>query len=135
MKKEYVYPSRSVHITQKDLGKKVILRKSKVAYPKGVSFAPTVKKALEAVPYFYNVSGENKPRRKDWQERKKWANKSSEWNVYTPTRKRRAMIPSATAQDTKRTGERRVLGKVEAKKIGKIRVNVGNNKWVYEWIR
>ncbi len=31
--------------------------------PSGVSFAPTVKKALEGVPYFYNVSGSDKPRR------------------------------------------------------------------------
>ena len=130
---EYVYPSKSVHITQKDLGKKVTLRGSKDYTPKGVSFSPTIKKALEAVPYFYNVSGENKPRRKDWKERKKWAKKSSEWNVYTPVRKRKAIRPT-TADDLRRTGERRVLDKVEAKKIGRIKVGVGNNKWVYKWI-
>jgi hypothetical protein len=130
---EYVYPSKSVHITRKDLGKKVVLRPSKSYSPVGVSFAPTVKKALEAVPIYHNRHGKEKLRPEDWQERKKWANKSSEWNVYTPIRKRKAVIPS-TIDDFHRTGERRVLNKVEAKKIGRIKVRVSGNKWVYKWI-
>jgi hypothetical protein len=130
---EYVYPSKSVHITQKNLGKKVILRPSKTYTPVGVSFAPTVKKALEAVPLYHNRHGNEHLRRKDWIERQKWVNKSSEWNVYTPVRKRKAMIPS-TIDDFKRTGERRVLGKVQSKKIGRIKVQVKNNKWMYKWL-
>lgn len=131
---EYIYPSKSVHITQKNLGEKVTLRPSKNIRPKGVCFAPSVRKALEAVPFYYNVSGNNKPRRKDWKQRKKFVSEGNEWNVYTPVRKRKAMIPESTAHDTKRTGERRVLDKVEAKKIGRIRVRVGRNKWEYKWI-
>ncbi len=130
---EYVYPNKSVHITPLDLGKKVVLRKSKIAKPAGVSFSPSIKKALEAVPYFYNVSGDDKPRRQDWKQRKKWANKKSKWNVYTPTRKRKAVIPSAI-DDFNRTGERRVLSKVKAKKIGTVQVSVKNNKWDYKWL-
>ena len=130
---EYVYPSRSVHITQKDLGKKPVLRTSKNTRPVGVSFSPTVKKALEAVPVYHNRHGNEKVRPKDWQEREKWVNKSGEWNVYTPSRKRKAVIP-ATIDDFHRTGERRVLSKVQAKKIGRVRVRVSRNKWAYQWI-
>ena len=133
MKQEYVYPNKSVHITPLDLGKKVVLKRSKVAKPAGVSFAPSIKKALEAVPYFYNVTGTDKPRRSDWRERKKWADKNNKWNVYTPVRKRRAVIPK-TIDDFSRTGERRVLGKVKAKKIGTVKVSVKNNKWDYKWL-
>lgn len=133
MGKEYVYPSKSVHITRKDLGEDVVLRPSKNTKPKGVSFAPTIKKALNAVPIYYNRHGDEKVRRKDWQERKKWAAKTSEWNVYTPVRKRKAVVPD-TIGDFSRTGERRVLGKVKAKKIGTIKVRVGRNRWEYNWI-
>ena len=130
---EYVYPSKSVHITQRDLGKKPVLRPSKSYSPTGVSFAPSVKKALEAVPLYHNRHGNEKVRPKDWQERKKWANKSGEWNVYTPVRKRKAVVP-ATIDDFHRTGERRVLSKVQAKKIGRVKVRVTGNKWAYKWI-
>ena len=130
---QYVYPNKSFHITPKELGKKVTLRKNKTYTPEGVSFSPTVKKALEGVPYFYNVSGNDKPSKKDWRERDKWANEKSEWNVYTPVRKRKAIIP-ATIDDFKRTGERRVLDKVKTKKIGRIKVSVKNNKWMYKWL-
>ena len=130
---EYVYPSKSVHITQKDLGKKPVLRTSKNTRPVGVSFSPTVKKALEGVPFYYNRLGTEKIRRKDWSERKKFVKEGSEWNVYTPVRKRKAVIP-ATIDDFHRTGERRVLNKVQAKKIGRIKVWVGRNKWEYRWI-
>lgn len=133
MKQEYIYPNKSIHITPKDLGKKVVLHKSKRAKPAGVSFAPSIKKALESVPYFYNVAGADKPRRKDWKERKKWADKKSKWNVYTPIRKRKAVIPK-TIDDFSRTGERRVLGKVSVRKLGTIQVSVNNNKWGYKWL-
>jgi hypothetical protein len=128
-----VYPSKSVHITRKELGKNVVLRPSKNTSPVGVSFSPTVKKALNAVPLYHNRHGNEKIRRKDWDERKKWVGKTSEWNVYTPVRKRKAVIPS-TIDDFYRTGERRVLGKVKAKKIGRIKIKVKNNKWGYNWI-
>ncbi len=134
MVKEYIFPSRSVHITREELGKRPLLHTSKKYTPHGVSFSPTVKKALEGVQYFYNVSGKDKPKRKDWAERKKWAKKKTVWNVYTPTRKRKAVIPS-TIDDFSRTGERRVLGKVQAKKIGSIKVDVKNNKWDYKWLK
>jgi len=130
---EYIYPSRSVHITQKDLGKKTVLRKSKNTEPKGVSFSPTIKKALDAVPFYYNRYGTEKIRRKDWQEREKFVKEGSEWNVYTPVRKRKAVVPK-TIDDFKRTGERRVLDKVQVKKIGRIKVRVNRNKWDYKWI-
>ena len=129
----YVYPSKSVHITQKELGKKVVLRPSKNTRPVGVSFAPTVKKALEAVPTYHNRHGTEKIRRKDWDERSKWVKTKNEWNVYTPVRKRKAVIPS-TIDDFHRTGERRVLGKVQAKKIGRVKVKVVNNRWGYTWV-
>jgi hypothetical protein len=130
---EYVYPSKSVHITQKDLGKNPVLRISKNTRPKGVSFSPTVKKALEGVPFYYNRLGTEKLRRKDWKERKEFVKEGSEWNVYTPVRKRKAVVP-ATIDDFHRTGERRVLSKVRAKKIGRIKVRVSKNKWAYQWI-
>ena len=133
MAKEYVYPSRSVHITRKNLGKRVTLKPSKKYVPSGVSFAPTVKKALEGVPYFYNVSGSDKPRRKDWKQRSKWAKKATNWNVYTPVRKRKAIIPK-TIDDFSRTGERRVTDKVKARKVGTVKVSVKNNKWNYKWV-
>ena len=131
--KQYVYPNRSVHITPQDLGKRPTIRPSKKYSPTGVSFSPTIKKSLEGVPYFYNVSGKEKPKRKDWVERKKWANRKPIWNVYTPSRKRSAIIPT-TIDDFKRTGERRVLDKVKAKRIGKVKVDVKNNKWTYSWL-
>ena len=129
---EYVYPDRSVHITAEELGEKVILKPSGKYEPKGVSFSPTIKQALEGVPYFYNVAGADKPKTIHWDERKKWARRKSKWNVYTPTRKRKAIVPS-TIDDFARTGERRVLGKVEVKKMGIISVGVKNNRWVYDW--
>lgn len=133
MAKEYVYPNKYYHITQKDLGESVVLRKSKVAKPKGVSFAPSIRKALNSVPFYYNVDGTDKVKRKDWNERKKFVREGNEWNVYTPVRKRKAIIPE-TIDDFHRTGERRVIDKVKAKKVGKIRVKVGRNRWEYEWI-
>ena len=133
MKQEYVYPGKSFHITPTDLGKRVKLKRSKVAKPAGVSFSPSIRKALEAVPYFYNVSGSDRPKRSDWKERKRWADKKRKWNVYTPVRKRKAVIPK-TIDDFGRTGERRVLGKVNAKKIGTVQVSVKNNKWDYKWL-
>ncbi len=133
MSKEYVYPNRSVHITRKDLGKRVKLRPSKGYTPSGVSFAPTVRNALEGVPFYYNRTGTEKIRRKDWDERKKFVKQGSEWNVYTPVRRRSAIIPK-TIDDFKRTRERRVLSKVEVKRVGRIKVKVGNNKWEYRWL-
>ena len=129
---EYVYPNKSVHITAEDLGERVVLKPSGNYEPKGVSFSPTIKQALEGVPYFYNVSGKDKPKVAHWNERKKWAKRKNKWNVYTPTRKRKAVVPS-TIDDFKRTGERRVLDKVEAKKMGTVVVSVKNNQWVYGW--
>ena len=131
--KEYVYPNKYYHITQKDLGKKVILRKSKDAKPKGVSFSPSISGALNAVPFYFNRMGTEKVRHKDWQERKKFLKEGNEWNVYTPIRKRKAVVPS-TIDDFNRTRERRVLDKVEAKKVGTIKVKISNDKWKYDWI-
>jgi hypothetical protein len=130
---DYVYPSKSVHITQKDLGKRTVLRTSKNTRPVGVSFSPSVKKALEGVPFYYNRLGTEKMRQKDWKERKAFVKEGSEWNVYTPVRKRKAVVP-ATIDDFHRTGERRVLSKVQAKKIGRVKVRVAGNKWAYKWI-
>jgi hypothetical protein len=127
MVKQYVYPNRYVHITRKDLGKRVKLRKSKGFTPSGVSFAPTVRNALEGVPFYYTNNG-------DWKRRRRFVKEGNEWNVYTPVRKRKAVIPS-TIDDFKRTRERRVLSKVDVKKIGKIKVKVGNNRWEYHWIK
>jgi hypothetical protein len=129
MKQEYVYPGKSVHITPKDLGKKVKLKPSSGYLPKGVSFSPSIKKALDAVPYFYKI----KLTQSAWKLRKGWAEKKRKWNVYTPVRKRKAVIPK-TIDDFGRTGERRVLGKVNAKKIGTVQVSVKNNKWDYKWL-
>lgn len=127
MGKAYVYPSRSVHITMRDLGGKVRLRPSKGYTPSGVSFSPTVKHALEGVPYYYTG-------KKDWTRRRHFVKEGNEWNVYTPVRKRIAVIPS-TIGDYKRTKERRVLSKVDAKLIGRIKVKVGNNRWEYQWVK
>jgi len=85
------------------------------------------------VPLYHNRHGNEKVRPKDWRERKKWVGKTSEWNVYTPVRKRKAVIP-ASIDDFSRTGERRVLSKVKAKKIGRIKVKVNKNRWAYNWI-
>lgn len=134
MTRQYVYPDKSVHITPKDLGNRPTLHPNKKYTPKGVSFSPTIKRSLEGVPYFYNVAGKEKPKRQDWVERKRWAGKKRTWNVYTPIRKRAAVIPT-TIDDFKRTGERRVLDKVKAKRMGKVRVDVKNNKWEYQWLK
>jgi hypothetical protein len=127
MVKEYVYPNRSVHITRRDLGNKTKLRPSKEYTPEGVSFAPTVRHSLEGVPFYYTKKS------KDWKRRRKFVKEGDEWNVYTPVRKRVAVVPS-TISDFKRTRERRVLSKVAVKKIGRIKVKVGNNKWEYKWV-
>ena len=127
-KKEYVYPDRSVHITRQDLGDKTRLHPSKGYAPKGVSFAPTIRNALEGVPFYYTRKS------KDWKRRRKFVKDGDEWNVYTPVRKRIAITPK-TIDDYKRTRERRVLSKIRAKRIGKIKVKVGNNKWEYKWIK
>ncbi len=131
--KVYVKPSRSIHITQKNLGNKVVLRKSKKYQPVGVSFSPTIRNALNGVPFYYNRSGTENVRRKDWKERKKFVKECNTWYVYTPTRTRKAVIPD-TIDDYERTRERRVLDNVKAKRIGKIKVRVGRNRWEYEWI-
>ncbi len=125
-RQEYIYPSRSVHITRKNLGKRVKLRPSRKFIPTGVSFAPTVKNALEGVPFYYTDA-------RDWKRRRRYVKEGDEWNVYTPIRKRKAVIPT-TIDDYERTRERRVLGKVNVKRIGRIKVKIGNNRWVYRWI-
>lgn len=126
-KKEYVYPSRSVHITRQNLGDRTRLSPSKGYVPKGVSFSPTIRNALEGVPYYYTR------KRKDWKRRRRFVKEGDEWNVYTPVRKRIAVIPS-TIEDYKRTRERRVLSRIKARRIGRIRVKVGRNRWKYQWI-
>ncbi len=125
-KKEYIYPNKSIHLTQKDLGERTELKTSSDYIPKGVSFAPTVRQALEGVPDYYTNT-------KDWERRRKFVEEEDEWNVYTPIRKRTAITPESIS-DYKRTGERRVLSNVIVKRIGKIKVKVGNNKWEYHWI-
>jgi len=127
MKKVYVHPSRSVHLTRKDLGDRVTLRPSKEYTPEGVSFSPTVRHALEGVPFYYTR------RRKDWKRCRKFVEEGNEFSVYTPVRKRVAAIPS-TIDDYRRTRERRVLDKVKVKRMGRIRVRVGKRKWKYQWI-
>ena len=104
-----------------------ILKPSKGYEPEGVSFAPTIRHALEGVPYYYTR------KTKDWKRRRGFVKEGNEWNVYTPVRKRVAAIPH-TIDDFKRTRERRVLSKIKAKRIGKIRVKVGDNRWEYKWI-
>ena len=132
-KASIVYPNKAVHLTRVDLGDKGVLRPSGKYTPKGVSFSPTVRTALEGLTYFYNVSGGDKAAGVDWKERKKWAEKKSEWNVYTPVRKRRAVIPS-TIDDYGRTRERRVKGKILVRKMGTVKVEVKNNQWTYRWL-
>lgn len=128
MVRHYINPSRSIHLTRKDLGKEVKLRPSKGYIPEGVSFSPTVRNALEGVPFYYTRKS------KDWKRRRQFVKEGDEFTVYTPTRKRAAIIPS-TADDIKRTRERRVLGKVRVRKMGRIKVRVDNNKWEYKWLR
>ena len=127
MKKTHVYPGRSVHITREDLGGRVRLRINKEYEPEGVSFAPTVRNALEGVPFYYTRE------RKDWGRRRRFLKEGDEWYVYTPVRKRVAIIPG-TVDDYKRTRERRVLSEVEVRRVGKIKVKIGNNRWEYQWM-
>lgn len=127
MSSEYVYPERYVHLTRKNLGKRVRLRPSKSYRPMGVAFAPTVRNALEGIPFYYTDKN-------DWKSRRKLVKEGNEFNVYTPTRKRKAIIPK-TIDDFERTRERRVTSGVKAKLMGRIRVKVANNKWSYKWLR
>ena len=126
-KEIFIYPSRSVHITRSDLGKVVKLKVSKDYKPQGVSFSPTVRGALEGVPFYYTRNS------KDWSRRKKWLKEGSLWYVYTPTKKYKAIIPEV--DDYSRTRERRVLSKVEAKRLGKIKVGISSDKWTYKWLK
>ena len=133
MKNLSVHPGRSVHLTSKDLGPKTKLVPSGQYEPAGVSFSPSIRGALEGVPYFYNVSGSDSASSKDWEERKKWAKRKSIWTVYTPVRTRKAIVPK-TIDDYGRTKERRVLGKIQVRRLGKIKVGVKGSKWTYKWV-
>jgi hypothetical protein len=119
--KEYVYPNKSVHLTKENLGEIVELRTSDDYVPAGVSFSPTIKQALEGIPSYYTKET------KDWKRRRKFVKEENEFNVYTPVRKQKAIIPQSI-DDFKRTGERRVLNNIKTKRIGKIKVKVGNNE-------
>lgn len=126
-RKVYVHPGRSVHITRKDLGDRPTIYPSKDYLPEGVSLAPTIRHALEGVPFYYTR------KRKDWRRRRKFVKEGNEFSVYTPVRRQVAVIPD-TIDDYGRTRERRVLDKVRMRKMGRIRVRVGSNRWEYEWI-
>lgn len=126
IKTQFVYPHRYFHITQSNLGQKVILKPSVEYEPEGVSFAPTIRGCLEGVPFYYTTTI-------DWHRRKDFIKQGDIWYVYTPLRKTPAIIPY-TVDDYKRTRERRVLHKTPCILIGCIKVNCTHKKWDYKWI-
>jgi len=128
-KKSSVYPERYYHISRKDLGRECTLIPSEGYSPSGVSFAPTIAKCLSAVPYYFTGQ------RADWERRKRFVKQGNIWYVYTPVKKTEAIsISSKMTPDVLYSKERRVLGNVKVKRIGKIRVSVGYNRWKIDWL-
>lgn len=119
----YIYPNKHIHLTSKDLGSKVTLHPSKNYTPEGVSFAPSIKQAINALPVFY--SGEDVFVKKELPNI--YVEREYTFYVYTPVKKYEAIIPK-TADDVDVSGERRVLGNVDAKLISKILVTSNETK-------
>lgn len=120
MGKDYteVIPNKWFHITRRDLGESAILSPSGDFSPIGVSFAPSVRQALDAIPLFFSdeksarenaesVSGSGKIRR-------------FTFYVYTPIKRYVAIIPDI--EDIEVSGERRVLRGAKVRRVGIIDV-------------
>ena len=113
----YVYPNKYFHLNKNNLGKCVTLIPSNFYKPNGVSFAPSIKQALNALPIFYtgtdNFIAKRLPR-VYWEREYKFY-------IFTPIKRYKAIIPT-TADDVKVSQERRVICPVESRLIGKITV-------------
>jgi hypothetical protein len=113
----YVTPYTYIHLTKRNLGRSVTLLPSKGYRPSGVSFAPTIRQALNAMPVFYtgedNFVGKKLPARH--------MVKRYTFYIYTPVRRQLAIIPR-TADDYRRSGERRVPEPIKCKRAGVITV-------------
>lgn len=121
----YVFPQKDYHLSLKYIGKHNILKPTGDYKPLGVSFAPSIRECLEAVPFYYTAS-------KDWQRRKRFVREGRIWYVYTPSYQQEAIIP--TIDDYNRTHEKRATGKIEVDYVGAIRVTVRGNSWRYEYV-
>ena len=113
-----VTPNQWVHITRKNLGEEVTLEPSRGFTPMGVSFAPSVEQALDAIPLFF--TGE-KNAKENGVLLGKGKIRHFTYYVYTPVKQYDAVVPRK-ADDTDISGERRVLKKVKAKRLGIIDV-------------
>lgn len=122
-----VTPGKWLHISMKNLEQYVVLSPSRDFSPIGVSFAPSIKQALEAIPLFY---GDEKVAREGGKEIFGSGKiRRFTFYVYTPTKRYVAAIPSIDiCDDVKISGERRVLRKVKAKRVGVIDV-VSRETW------
>lgn len=125
-----IHPNRCFHITRGYLGKWAILKPSGKYEPVGISFSPTIRGCLEGTPFYYTKRND---RKSDWQRRKKFVGEGNLWYVYTPINKVAAIIPDRI-DDFERTRERRVLGRVSVKYVGRIVVNISERGWEYKWI-
>jgi hypothetical protein len=113
-----IFPNKHYHITKKNLGDEVTLKPSGDFEPEGVSFAPSIEQAINAIPLYF--TGEDNFN-KDEAQYKKGVVRKTTFYVYTPSEEYKAIIPK-TVDDIELSDERRVLGNVTSKKIGKISV-------------
>jgi hypothetical protein len=111
-----VSPYKHYHITQENLGEKVKLIPSGEFQPVGVSFAPSIEQAINAIPLYF--TGEDNFNKKE-ENYKKGVLRKKVFYVYTPSKEYKAITPK-TVDDIELSQEKRVLGSVDAKKIGKI---------------
>jgi len=124
----YLAPDRWFHLTGCNLGRDAVLRPSSdfsmadFYSPAGVSFSPTIDKALDALPF----EGTEESRA------------SSRLHVYTPKKRVEAIVPGV--EDLEFTSERRALSAVPVELVGIIgtefvRQPSGYGKWIWKWIQ
>jgi hypothetical protein len=121
----FVEPYKDIHITRKRLGKRARLKASGDYEPKGVSFSPSERQALNAIPLFYTGKDNFRFTKKDYKKGRKI--RRFVFNIYTPVRKRKAIVPKK-AGDYWKSGEKRVAGTVPVKRIGRMRVESSESR-------
>jgi len=120
-----IEPGQYVHITNRDLGQIVTLKKSEDYAPSGVSFSPSIKQCLEGIPCFY-IGKDKRASNEEWKNRMTYLKKNRIWYVYTPIKTEFGVIPRV--DDLHRTAEVRVLKHVEARLLTIVKV-YANKKW------
>lgn len=137
-----VTPNKWFHITKRNIGETTVLIPSINYSPIGVSFTPSIKRCLEALPLFYfDIKDKVNTREGGRKLHGSGRVRHFTFYVYTPIKRYIAVIPS-TCDDIKRSKERRVLRKVKAKRMGIIKVT-SRESWSgkqiynlrYEWLK